>query len=61
MSVLQVSGYSISVTGKTAKIALKEVLTDAVRLGLMCEQDADKAGRMILYGNAARLYGLPES
>jgi uncharacterized protein len=44
---------------KTAKIALGEVLNDAVRLGLMCEQDADKTGRMILYGNAARLYGLP--
>jgi uncharacterized protein len=46
---------------KTAKIALGEVFGDAVRLGLMGEQDADKCGRMILYGNAARLYGLPEA
>jgi predicted TIM-barrel fold metal-dependent hydrolase len=45
-------------SAKTAKIALGEVLTDAVRLGLMCEQDAEKAGRMILHDNAARMYGL---
>jgi predicted TIM-barrel fold metal-dependent hydrolase len=44
---------------KTAKIALGEVLSDAVRLGLMGEEDANKAGRMILYDNAARMYGLP--
>jgi len=43
---------------KTAKIALGEILTDSVRLGLMAEQDAEQAGRMILYDNAARLYGL---
>jgi predicted TIM-barrel fold metal-dependent hydrolase len=43
---------------KTAKIALGEVLTDSVRLGLMCEKDAEKAGRMILHDNAARMYGL---
>lgn len=43
---------------KTAKIALGEVLTDSVRLGLMCERDAEKAGRMILHDNAARMYGL---
>jgi len=43
---------------KTAKIALSEVLTDSVRLGLMCEKDAEKAGRMILHDNAARMYGL---
>ena len=43
---------------KTAKIALGEVLTDAVRLGLMCEKDAEKTGRMILHDNAARMYGL---
>jgi uncharacterized protein len=46
--------------GKTAKIALTEVMTDAVRLGLMCEKDAEKTGRMILHDNAARLYGLPQ-
>jgi len=43
---------------KTAKIALGEVLTDAVRLGLMTEKDAEKTGRMILHDNAARMYGL---
>ncbi|MCJ7684196.1 MAG: amidohydrolase family protein [Desulfobacteraceae bacterium] len=43
---------------KTAKIALGEVLTDSVRLGLMAERDAEKAGRMILHDNAARMYGL---
>ncbi len=44
--------------GQTAKIALGEVMTDAVRLGLMTEKDAEKTGRMILHDNAARLYGL---
>ncbi len=34
------------------------VLTDSVRLGLMAERDAEKAGRMILHDNAARMYGL---
>ncbi len=43
---------------KTAKIALGEVLTDAVRLGLMAERDAERTGRMILHDNAARMYGL---
>ena len=43
---------------KTAKIALGEVLTDSVRLGLMAEKDAQKGGRMILHDNAARMYGL---
>jgi len=43
---------------KTAKIALGEVLTDTVRLGLMAERDAERTGRMILYDNAARMYGL---
>ena len=45
-------------SAKIAKIALGEVLTDSVRLGLMAERDAEKAGRMILYDNAARMYGL---
>jgi uncharacterized protein len=45
--------------GKMAKVALGEVMTDAVRLGLLCEQDAERTGRMILHDNAARLYGLP--
>ena len=44
---------------KTAKIALGEVLSDSVRLGLMAEKDAERVGRMILYDNAARMYGLP--
>ena len=43
---------------KTAKIALGEVLGDAVRLGLMAGRDAEKTGRMILHDNAARMYGL---
>ncbi len=43
---------------KTAKIALGEVLTDSVRLGLMAERDAERTGRMILHDNAARMYGL---
>ena len=45
---------------KTAKIALAEVLGDAVRLGLMANKHAETAARMILHGNAARLYGLSE-
>jgi hypothetical protein len=44
--------------GKTAKIALGEVLSDSVRLGLMAERDAERVGRMILHDNGARLYGL---
>lgn len=43
---------------KTAKIALRETLVDAIRLGLMTEVQAKRAGRMILHHNAARLYGL---
>jgi predicted TIM-barrel fold metal-dependent hydrolase len=43
---------------KTAKIAVSEVMTDAVRRGLMTEKDAERAGRMILHDNAARMYGL---
>ena len=43
---------------KTAKIALSEVMEDAVRLGLMTEVQAEKTGRMILHDNAARLYNL---
>jgi hypothetical protein len=42
---------------KTAKIALGEVLSDSVRLGLMAARDAERVGRMILHDNAARLYG----
>jgi len=45
-------------SAKTAKIALAEVLGDAVRLGLMEAKQAELAGRMILHDNAARLYGL---
>jgi len=45
---------------KTAKIALGEALGDAVRLGLLTPQQAEKAGRMILHDNAARMYG-PEA
>ena len=42
----------------TAKIALGEVLGDAVRLELMTFKQAEAAGRMILHDNAARMYGL---
>lgn len=45
-------------SAKTAKIALAEVLGDAVRLGLMEQKYAEMAGRMILHDNAARLYKL---
>jgi predicted TIM-barrel fold metal-dependent hydrolase len=45
---------------KTAKIALAEALGDAIRLGLMTSQQAEKTGRMILHDNAARMYGLKE-
>jgi len=43
---------------KTAKIALAEVFGDAVRLGLMAPKQAERAARMILHDNAARMYGL---
>ena len=43
---------------KTAKIALSEVMENAVRLELMTEAQAEKFGRMILHDNAARLYKL---
>ncbi len=45
-------------SAKTAKIALKEVLGDAVRLDLLDQARAGEIGRMILHDNAARLYGL---
>jgi len=45
-------------SAKTAKIALSEVLGDAVRLDLLDHNRAEAIGRMILHGNAARLYGL---
>ncbi|MEW6670709.1 MAG: amidohydrolase family protein [Thermodesulfobacteriota bacterium] len=45
-------------SAKTAKIALAEVLEDAVRLGLMEKKYAQLTGRMILHDNAARLYGV---
>jgi predicted TIM-barrel fold metal-dependent hydrolase len=41
---------------KTAKIALAEALGDVVRLGLLTYQQAEKAARMILHDNAARMY-----
>ena len=43
---------------KTAKICLREVLSDAVRLDLLDQTRAQEIGRMILHDNAARLYGL---
>jgi predicted TIM-barrel fold metal-dependent hydrolase len=43
---------------KVSKIALAEVLGDAVRLGLMAPKQAERIARMILHDNAARLYGL---
>jgi len=48
---------SSEISWLSAKIALGEVLTDAVRLGLMSERDAEKTGRMILYDKATRMYG----
>jgi predicted TIM-barrel fold metal-dependent hydrolase len=45
-------------SAKTAKVALKEVLGDAVRLDLIDDARAEEIGRMILHDNAARLYGL---
>jgi len=45
-------------SAKTAKIALREVLGDAVRLDLLDNARAEELGRMILHDNAARLYGL---
>ena len=42
----------------TAKIALTEVLGDAIRLGLMATKHAEEAARMILHDNAFRLYRL---
>lgn len=41
----------------TAKIALGEVLSDAARLGLMTQQQAETAGHMILHDNAVSMYG----
>jgi len=41
---------------KTAKIALAEALGDAVRLGLLTSQQAEKTARMILHDNAVRMY-----
>ncbi|MDI7258894.1 MAG: amidohydrolase family protein [Thermodesulfobacteriota bacterium] len=43
---------------RTAKIALAEVIGDAVKLGLMVPDQAERVARMILHDNAARLYGL---
>jgi len=43
---------------KIAKISVREVLGDAVRLDLLDHARAEEVGRMILHDNAARLYGL---
>jgi predicted TIM-barrel fold metal-dependent hydrolase len=43
---------------KTAKISLREVLGDAVRLDLLDQTRAEEVGRKILHDNAARLYGI---
>jgi predicted TIM-barrel fold metal-dependent hydrolase len=45
-------------SAKTAKIALKGVLEDNLRTGLLELQQAEEIGQMILHDNAARLYGL---
>jgi predicted TIM-barrel fold metal-dependent hydrolase len=42
----------------TGKIALRETLGDAARMGLMTRRQAERAGRMIAHDNAARLYNL---
>jgi len=44
--------------GITAKIALGTALGDAVERRLLTREQAERAGRMILHDNAARLYGL---
>ena len=44
--------------GKTAKLAIAEALDGAVRQGMMAERRAEEVGRMILNGNAKRMYGL---
>jgi predicted TIM-barrel fold metal-dependent hydrolase len=55
-------GYSTPeiawLAAKTSKIALSEVLGDAVRTGLMTSKQAQKAGHMILHDNALKMYGL---
>jgi predicted TIM-barrel fold metal-dependent hydrolase len=45
---------------KTAKIALAEALGDPVRLGLLTSNQAEKAARMILRDNAARMYSMAD-
>jgi predicted TIM-barrel fold metal-dependent hydrolase len=45
-------------SAKTAKIALGEVLGDAVRLDLLDYTRAEEIGKMILHDNAAKLYGI---
>lgn len=47
-------------SAKLAKIALRKVLGENVGLMLLSQRQAEKAGRMILHDNAARLYGLIE-
>jgi len=47
----------VGLAAKTAKIALGEVLVNAVRLGFMAERDAERTGRMALHDNGARMYG----
>jgi predicted TIM-barrel fold metal-dependent hydrolase len=42
----------------TGKIALKEALGDAVKMGLMTRGQAERTGSMIAHDNAARLYNL---
>ena len=46
---------------KTAKIAVREALSDAVRQGMLVETQAERIGQMILHGNGERLYGLATS
>jgi uncharacterized protein len=55
-------GYSTPehawLAAKTSKYALSKVLDDAVQMNLLTIRQAEKVGRMVLYDNAARLYGM---
>jgi predicted TIM-barrel fold metal-dependent hydrolase len=54
-------GYSTPehawLAAKTSKKALSKVLDDSVQMGLLTVRQAENVGQMILYDNAARLYG----
>ena len=43
---------------RTTKLALAEVLGNAVKLRLMAPKQGERVARMILHDNAARMYGV---